>query len=194
MLFRSAAHRAGDLFGKNVVIVGAGMIGLGVLACVVKAGATNIWVTDFSNERLQLAKQMGATRIINAAENPVPTIKKEAGYNGVDVAFECVGVGAALRTAMEVIRKGAKVIVMGVYGDEATIKAADLQDREMELIGTLMYTMRDVEEAIKLLADKAFPVEKIIAKVFPIEKAEEAFEYAREHKENIKTVIEVNKE
>jgi L-iditol 2-dehydrogenase len=189
-----AVHRAGDLFQKNVVIVGSGMIGLGVLACVVKAGAANIWVTDLSEERLKLAKEIGATRTVNAKEDVVKIIRQEAGYNGVDVVFEAVGIGAALRTSMSLIRKGGKIIVMGVYGDEATIRAADLQDQEMELIGTLMYTMRDVEEAIRLLAVKALPANKIIGKVFPIEKANEAFEYARDHKENIKTVIEINKE
>jgi L-iditol 2-dehydrogenase len=189
-----ATHRAGDLFMKNVVIVGSGMIGLGVLACVVQAGAANIWVTDFDDSRLKLAKEMGATKVVNAKEDIIKIIKKEAGYEGVDVVFECVGIGAALRTSMDLIRKGGKVIVMGVYGDEATIKAADLQDREMELIGTLMYTMRDVKEAIKLIADKKVPSDKIIGKVFTIDQCNEAFEYARDHKENIKTVIEINKE
>jgi L-iditol 2-dehydrogenase len=189
-----AVHRAGDLFGKNVVIVGSGMIGLGVLACVVKAGAFNIWVSDLSEERLAIAKSIGATYTINAKDDVVKKIHAQAGYNGIDVVFECVGIGVALRTSMDLIRKGGKVIVMGVYGDEATIKAADLQDREMELIGTLMYTKRDVQEAITMLADGRLPVNKIISKVFTIEQANEAFDYARDHKENIKTVIEVNKE
>lgn len=189
-----AVHRAGDLFGKNVAIVGSGMIGLGVLACVVKAGAANIWVTDLSEDRLKLAKSIGATHIVNAKDDAVKKIRTEAGFNGIDVAFECVGVGTALRTAMSLIRKGGKVIVMGVYGDEATIRAADLQDQEMELIGTLMYTMRDVKEAIWILANKMIPAEKIISKVFLIDQAQEAFEYAREHKENIKIAIEINKE
>ena len=55
-----AVKRGGDLFNKNVVIIGAGTIGLSVLLCVVKAGAKNIIITDLSYERLELARQLGA--------------------------------------------------------------------------------------------------------------------------------------
>lgn len=189
-----ATHRAGDVFGKNVVIVGSGMIGLGVLACVKAAGASKIWVTDFSDYRLNLAKEIGADRVVNAKADVVSIIQKEAGFEGIDIAFECVGIEASLRTSMDVIRKGGKVIVLGVYGDEVKIKAADLQDREMELIGTLMYIMREINEAIQLIVDGILPTDKIFGKIFKIEEANEAFEHARENKESIKTLIEINKE
>jgi len=189
-----ATHRAGDLFMKNVVIIGAGMIGLGVLASVVKAKAKNIWVTDLSEDRLELAKKMGATRVINAKENVIKIIREEAGFEGVDVAFECVGIETSLRTCMDIVRKGAKVIVMGVFGHESKIKSANVQDWEMELIGSLMYVMRDIKEAISLLASNTIPADEIIGKIFPLEDANNAFEYARSHKESIKTILEVNKE
>ncbi len=189
-----ACHRSGDLLGKNVAIVGAGMIGLGVLASVLKAGANKIWVSDLADDRLEIAKKMGADRVINAKQNFVAIAREEAGFEGIDVAFECVGIGAALRTSMALIRKGGKVIVMGVYGDQATINAANLQDQEMELVGTLMYTMRDVKEAITLLAEDELPADDIIGKVFPIESANDAFEYARENKQAIKVVLEINQE
>ncbi len=189
-----AAHRAGDLLGKNVVIIGAGMIGLAVLANVVKAGAKKIWVSDFAEDRLEIAKKMGADRVINASKDVPSIVKKESGFEGIDVTFECVGVGAALRTSMACIRKGGRVVVMGVYGDQAKINAANLQDQEMELVGTLMYTMRDIKEAIELLAEDSVPCDEIIGKVFPINEADKAFEYARNHKDVIKVLLEINKE
>ena len=189
-----ATHRAGDLFMKNVVIVGAGMIGLAVLTSVVRSGAKNIWVTDFAEERLELAEEIGATKVINAREDVRRIIREESGLEGIDVAFECVGVEASLRTCMDIVRKGAKVIVLGVFGNESKIKSANVQDWEMELIGTLMYVMRDIKEAISLLVDNEIPAEKIIGKIFPLDDANEAFKYARSHKECIKTVIEINKE
>ncbi|MHA1819957.1 MAG: zinc-dependent alcohol dehydrogenase [Promethearchaeota archaeon] len=189
-----AAHRAGDLYMKNVVIVGAGMIGLSVLTNVVRAGVKNIWVIDLSDDRLNLAKKIGATRVLNAKEDVVSIIRKEAGFEGVDVAFECVGVEASLRTCMDVIRKGARVVVIGVFGDESRIKSAILQDWEMELVGSLMYVRRDIEESIQLLAEKALPVEDTIGKIFPLDKPKEAFDFARENKKSIKTVFEINRE
>lgn len=189
-----AAHRAGDLYMKNVAIIGSGMIGLAVLASVVKAGAKNIWVTDMDEERLKIAKSMGATRTLNSKEDVVKIIRSEAGFEGIDVAFEAVGIEASLRTAMDVVRKGAKVVVIGVFGEESRIKSAIVQDWEMEMIGTLMYTMRDIKEAIDLLASGYVPADKIIGKVFPLAEANDAFEFARTHKESLKTLIEVNKE
>jgi len=69
------------------------------------------------------------------------------------------------------------------------------------LIGALMgnfdilpFSQHHIKEAIKLIADKNVPSDKIIGKVFTIDQCNEAFEFAREHKENIKTVIEINKE
>ncbi len=187
-----AIHKAGDLFGKNVVIIGSGMIGLGVLAGVKKAGANKIWISDFTPSRLNLALDIGADRILNATDNIISIIKKEASFTGIDIVFECVGNSSALRTSMELIRKGGKVIVMGVYEDEVRIKAADLQDREIQLIGTLMYTRQDFQDAIHLLLNGDLPSDKIIGKIFKLDYANEAFDYARNHKETIKTIIEIN--
>jgi threonine dehydrogenase-like Zn-dependent dehydrogenase len=57
-----------------------------------------------------------------------------------------------------------------------------------------MYTMRDIKEAIDLLASGYIPADKIIGKVFPLAEADAAFEYARTHKESLKTLLEINKE
>ncbi|MBD3352426.1 MAG: zinc-binding dehydrogenase, partial [Candidatus Lokiarchaeota archaeon] len=172
----------------------AGMIGLSVLANVVRAGAKNIWMSDLDEDRLKIAKEMGATRVINAKEDVVKIIREEAGYEGVDVAFEAVGIEASLRTCMDIIRKGARIVVIGVFGEESKIKSAIVQDWEMELIGSLMYTRRDLKEAITLLANQEFPADTIIGKVFPLTEADKAFDYARNNKTDIKILLEINKE
>ncbi|MHA2288686.1 MAG: zinc-dependent alcohol dehydrogenase, partial [Promethearchaeota archaeon] len=81
-----ATNKCGNLLNKNVVIIGAGMIGLSVLICVVKAGAERIIVTDLSDERLELAEKLGSTQIINASKtNSVEKILGEQPYEGIDV-------------------------------------------------------------------------------------------------------------
>lgn len=189
-----AVHRAGDLYGRNVAIVGSGMIGLAVLASAMAAGAGSVWVLDPAPERLSVAREMGAHRTLSGSAKDVAIVRREAGFEGIDVAFECVGVGAALRSAMALVRKGGRVIVIGVYGEEATIRAADLQDQELELIGSLMYTMRDVKEAIALLEQGRVRPERVIGSFLPLERAAEAFASARARKDVIKTVIEVKPE
>ncbi len=186
-----AAHRGGDLYGKNVAIVGSGMIGLSVLASVVAAGAAGAWVVDPAADRLPMARAMGASGTYAGSPGDIAAIRREAGFAGIDVTFECVGVGAALRTSMSLVRKGGRVVVIGVYGDEATIRAADLQDQELELVGSLMYTRRDVQEAIRLLALGKVPADRLIGATFPLDQAAAAFASARTRKDVIKTVIAV---
>ena len=190
-----AAKRGGVLFNKNIVIIGAGMIGLSTLICVAKAGAKNIIVTDLSDDRLKIARSLGATQTINASEiAPVEKILNIQPDEGIDIAFECVGIESSIRDAMDVVRKGGRVVVVGVFGDEVKVNMANVQDRELELIGTLMYTRRDFTEAVYMLSNASFSPELFITSVFPLDEPVEAFNAALNSKENIKVIIEVNKE
>ena len=190
-----AAKRGGVLFNKNIVIIGAGMIGLSTLICVAKAGAKNIIVTDLSDDRLKIAKSLGATQTINASEiAPVEKILNIQPDEGIDIAFECVGIESSIRDAMDVVRKGGRVVVVGVFGDEVKVNMANVQDRELELIGTLMYTKRDFTEAVYMLSNASFSPELFITSIFPLDEPVEAFNAALNSKENIKVIIEVNKE
>lgn len=190
-----AARKAGDLFYKNVVIIGAGTIGLMTLAAVKAAGAREIVITDLQDERLAIAKKMGATKTINPSKvDAVKEILAMKEYEGWDVVFECVGIEKSIRDSLDIARKGGKVIVVGVFGHETKVKMANVQDRETEIIGTLMYVMRDVTTAIELLAKNSFDTSLIISKTFPLEKCQEAFDAATNTKENIKVLFEVNPE
>ncbi len=190
-----AVKRGGNIFNKNIVIIGAGMIGLSILLCVVKAGANNIIVTDLSDERLELAKKFGATQTINASKiNPVEKILNEQPFEGIDIVFEAVGIEKSIRDAMDLIRKGGRVVVVGVFGDEVKVNMANVQDREQEIIGTLMYTRRDFTEAVQMLASTSFSPDLFITQIFPLERPEDAFNAALNTKENLKVLFEINKE
>ena len=190
-----AVKRGGSLFNKNVVIIGAGMIGLSTLVCVLKAGAKSVIITDLSDERLELAKRLGATHTINAAKlNVVETILSEQPYEGIDVVFECVGIEKSIRDAMAIIRKGGRIVVVGVFGSEVKVNMANVQDREQEIIGTLMYTRRDFTEAIQMLTEGSFSPDIFITEIFPLDKPQEAFDAVFNTKTNLKVLFEINKE
>ena len=190
-----AVRRAGDLFGKNVVVFGAGTIGLTVVLCAKLAGAKRITVVDLVAKRLALSKKLGATDTVNAAGgNAAERILSKKTFEGVDIVFECVGVEKSIRDAMTVVRKGGKVIVTGVFGSETKVKMADLQDREMELIGTIMYVRRDIIDAIDLLADGICDADDFITKEFPLSGAMKAFTEAENIENNIKVIFQINPE
>jgi 2-desacetyl-2-hydroxyethyl bacteriochlorophyllide A dehydrogenase len=187
-----AVRRGGDLFRKNVVVIGAGTIGLMVLNCVKEAGAKSIIVTDLDEHRLQIADEIGATQIINASRSDVvKTVGSERPYEGIDVVFECVGKEKSIREAMAIVRKGGRIIVAGVFGSDTRVRMVDVQDRELELVGTIMYTRRDITDAVEMLAAGKCRPELFISRIYPLEKAQEAFEAARDTKNNMKVLFEV---
>lgn len=190
-----AAKRAGGLLNKNVVIIGAGIIGLAVLISVVKAGAKNITIVDLNDQRLDKADILGATRTINATRvDAVKKINANKPFEGIDVVFECVGVEKSIRDAIEIVRKGGKIIVVGVFGKDTKVQMAYVQDRELELMGSLMYIRRDFTEAIQMLNEGEIRTSLFISKIFPLEKAQKAFEEAFKKEQNLKILFEVNKE
>jgi L-iditol 2-dehydrogenase len=190
-----AVRRAGDLFGKNVVVFGAGTIGLAVILCAKLAGAKRITAVDLLAKRLALSKKLGATDTVNAAVgNTVQKILSQKPFEGVDVVFECVGVEKSIRDSMAVVRKGGKVIVAGVFGSETNVKMADLQDREMELIGTIMYVRRDVVDAIDLLAGGVCDADDFITAEYPLPEAKKAFAVAENAEKNVKVIFQINPE
>ncbi len=190
-----AVRKSGDLFNKNVVIIGAGTIGLMVLICVKTAGARNITVSDLTEQRLALAEKFGASRTIQAAAaDLVKTVHAEQSYEGIDVVFECVGVEESIRDAMAVVRKGGKIIVCGVFGSDVMVRMVDVQDRELELIGTIMYTRRDITDAIHMVDGGIPKPDLFITKEFSLDEPLEAFAAALDAKNNVKVIFAVNPE
>jgi L-iditol 2-dehydrogenase len=188
-----AVRRSGDLFRKNVVIIGAGTIGLMVLTCVKEAGARQSIVTDLSESRLALASQMGATRTINAGTvEIVENILSDQPYEGIDVVFECVGAEKCIRDAIAIARKGGRIIVCGVFGSETKVRMADIQDRELELFGVLMYTRREVTDAIDILAEGRVRTDLFISKEYSLKDSQEAFEAALNTDKNVKVIFKIH--
>ncbi len=190
-----AVRRAGSLQGLNVVILGAGTIGLTLLQIVKIAGAKRIAVIDLADARLALAKKLGATITVNpSAGDPVKALKDMKIYEGWDVAFECVGIEKTIRNCLDIVRKGGKVMVVGVFGDETKVSMANIQDRETEVIGTLMYIRRDFVDAVDYLASKQVDGTPLVTGVFPLDKAADAFKEAMNTKKNLKIMLKIGED
>lgn len=189
-----AVRKGGDLFGRNVVIIGAGTIGLMVLVCAAKSGAGRVVVTDLARERLRLAARLGASGTVEAGTGMVDRLLDGKPYEGYEVVFECVGVEKSIRDAMVIVRKGGRIVVCGVFGSETRVRMADVQDRELELVGTLMYTRRDVTDAVGMLAGGLCPPDLFITGEYTLEEAQRAFAAAMDTRENVKVIFRVSPE
>lgn len=175
-----AVRRAGaGVGGARVMVLGSGTIGL-VLVQVLKAyGAREVIVTDLNERRLALASELGADYTINVRDvDPVARVHEWFGRDGIDLSFECVGIGPTVRQAILANRKGTKVIIVGVFEEEVPVPMGLVQDREIELVGTLMYTLDDFIEAARLVARGLVRVAPLVTHRFRLEEAQQAFETA----------------
>ncbi|MFE0726124.1 zinc-binding dehydrogenase [Streptomyces mutabilis] len=186
-----AVAKAGDLTGRTVVVLGAGPIGLLVLAAARHAGAAKIALTDLLPGKRERALRLGADAAL-AADAPDLTEQARAALGGpVDMVFDCVAREQSMAQATDLVTKGGRIIVVGVGAAGTTPIRLDLiQDREISVEGTLMYTAEDYRTAIALIASGAVDTDEIVTGTFPLEEAAKAFtaSLAPEHVKVLVTV------
>lgn len=104
-----------DVTGEDVLITGAGPIGIMAAAVVRHIGARNVVITDVNDYRLALAEKMGASRTVNVARQDLKSVMSELGMvEGFDVVLEMSGAQAAIETMLEVINNGGKIAMLGI--------------------------------------------------------------------------------
>jgi 2-desacetyl-2-hydroxyethyl bacteriochlorophyllide A dehydrogenase len=169
-----AVRRAGVGPGSRVAVLGAGPIGLLVLVAARAAGAETVVVTDVLPEKLERASRLGADAALRA-DDPGLVAQAAAVLQGADVVFDCVAAASSMAQAVELVDKGGTVMVVGIAAGPTTVPLHLVQDREISVIGSLMYVREDVERAIALLASGAVAADDLITAVFPLDRAAEAF-------------------
>jgi L-iditol 2-dehydrogenase len=166
----------------TVVIVGAGMIGLLTLQAALRAGAGTAIVLDLDDTRLALAQKMGATRVFNAnKEGLVAEILELTQGRGADVALECVGTGPAVALAIESVRKGATVTLVGNVAPMIELGLQSIVTRQLRLQGSCA-SAGEYPASIALMSRGAIQVEGLLSAVAPLEEGAAWFDrlYRRE--------------
>lgn len=169
-----AVARAGVGPGSRVAVLGAGPIGLLVLVAARAAGAETVVVTDVLTEKLERASRLSADAALRA-DDPDLVAQAAAVLQGADVVFDCVAAASSMAQAIELVDKGGTVMVVGIAAGPTTVPLHLVQDREISVIGSLMYVREDVERAIALLASGVVAADDLITGVFPLDRAAEAF-------------------
>jgi L-iditol 2-dehydrogenase len=173
----------------SALVVGAGMIGLLVLQVLREAGCSQIIVVDIDETRLKLAKQLGATSIINAkTADAVAEVLKLTGGAGVDVALEAVGSTATIKTAIESVRKAGTVTLIGNVTPTAEIPLQMVVSRQLRLQGSAA-SAGEYPQCIDLLARGVIQVKPLITAIAPLEQGAEWFERLHAREPNLMKVI-----
>jgi len=187
--------------GERVLITGAGMIGLGCVQ-IIKARYPDceVIVSDVTENRLEMAKQFGASRTINAREEDVVASLKEsygeeyvlygtATAGNVDVAIEASGLGVPLNQAVEVVRQQGRLVVVALYEEMPNFDMNQVVSKNLIVSGVLAYTEDQIKAALDLIATGQVDRKALITHRYALADAAEAFESQIKTSETLKAVI-----
>ena len=180
-----AVHAVGRISfdsGDKSLVVGAGMIGLLLIQAIRSAGCSEIIAVDMDNDRLNLAKKLGATQVINSQEvDALSFILNETGGQGVDKSFEVVGATPTVQLSIHAVRKGGSVVMVGNLAPEVELPLQSVVTREISLFGTCA-SAGEYPKCIELMADGSIQVDPLISAKAALEEGPEWFErlYGRE--------------
>jgi L-iditol 2-dehydrogenase len=171
-----ALARYGSVAGLNVLVLGAGTIGNLVAQVANAMGARKVLITDISDYKLQKARECGIEHVINPQqENLSDAISNTFGPDRAGLIMECVGVQDTISQAVANARKGSTIIVVGVFGAKPVVDLGLVQDRELSLVGTLMYQKKDYECAIELVSEGKLCLDPMITHRFPFKEYLKAY-------------------
>lgn len=188
-----AARIAGDIRDKAVVILGAGTIGLLLLAVVRAYGAKRIVVTDPLPAKRQRAVELGADVVVDALASDVVTQARAALGESADVVFDCVANSHTVRQAIGMASKGGTVVVVGVPAGDVSIPLPIVQDHQVRVQGSATYLPDDYDESIRLLTDGAVRADDIVTAEVPFMHASDAYAMSSSG-EHVKVLVAVDEQ
>ena len=166
-----------DLVGEDVLITGAGPIGIMAVAIARYAGARHVVITDVNDYRLDLARKMGATRAINVASQTINDTMKELGMvEGFDVGMEMSGNPQAFRDMLRTMHHGGKVAMLGIPPGDMAVDWNDVIFKGLVLKGIYGREMFETWYKMSSMLQSGLNMEPIITHHYDIDEYQPAFE------------------
>jgi L-iditol 2-dehydrogenase len=178
--------------GDTVAIIGAGPIGLLHLIAAKKMGAEKVIISDLVNERLQLARELGADETINAKrEDTVEETRKLTKGYGADIVIEAIGLPTTWEQALKMVRRGGTVLEFGGCppGTEIKVSAEQLHYDETTVLGSFHATPAHFKKALNMIASGALNVKPLVTRKMRLDNIQEAFNRLTTSKTDIKIAI-----
>ncbi|NWA62311.1 L-threonine 3-dehydrogenase [Pantoea sp. B9002] len=180
--FGNAVHTAlsFDLVGEDVLISGAGPIGIMAAAVCKHVGARHVVITDINDYRLDLARKMGVTRAVNVAQENLRGVMAELGMTeGFDVGLEMSGAPPAFRTLLEVMNHGGRIALLGIPPGEMSIDWNQVIFKGLFIKGIYGREMFETWYKMAALIQSGLDLTPIITHRYHIDEFQQGFEEMR---------------
>ena len=189
-----ATNLLGDIAGKDVVVIGPGIIGLSAFFGAKYAGAGRILVSGIGDYRKELIEKYGGTYVDSSRVDLEEYVTEWTGGNLADVVYECIGAEKTLDQAVRISKPGAKIMVMGVFGKKPVVDMNTLQEAE-RILYTSQAHVNEISTALEYIRDGKIRAEELITREVTLDTlVEDGFEYLIQHgPENIKVLIHLER-
>lgn len=180
--FGNAVHTAlsFDLVGEDVLITGAGPIGIMAAAVAKHVGARHVVITDVNEYRLDLARQMGATRAVDVSQEKLSDVMAELGMTeGFDVGLEMSGVPMAFQDMLENMNNGGKIAMLGIPGQDMAIDWSKVIFKGLTIKGIYGREMFETWYKMASLIQSGLDLSPIITHQFDVDDFQQGFDIMR---------------
>ena len=180
-----AAHRAGELMGKTVLVTGGGTIGCMCVIAVRLAGAAKVIVCDIAERALTIAKQVGADATIRSDQ-----VAPESLTDIADISIEAAGSPGALTTCLKATRRGGRIVQVGTLPAEgiSPFPANSIMARELDYVGAFR-AAHAFDWAVQYLRTRRVDVRPLLTAQIPLSRSLEAFELASDRSRSTKVQV-----
>jgi len=169
--------------GSRVLVTGAGPIGLVGVQAALAFGATDVVVSDVNPERLALARELGATAVVDARTASVADLPRPP-----SVLLECSGHPGATAQAIRALDRAGRAVLVGMGGDELPLPLSVVQERELEVTGTFRYA-GTWPTAIALVAAGRIDLDRLVTGSYGLDSAADALVAGRRDPRSVKVVL-----
>jgi threonine dehydrogenase-like Zn-dependent dehydrogenase len=175
--------------GSWVAVLGPGQMGLLATQVIKRILRARVVVIGTRDDRLALARGMGADEAVNLRERDAVAAVRELTDGGADFVFEAAGTAEALGQGIAMARKGGSVVMLTVH-KQVQLDLEPAVRGELHLVGAICYSYREYQRALALLAQGRVDVEPLTRHVFPLHQAQEAFEFVLS-RQGVKAILTV---
>lgn len=187
----SAAKEGNFKKGENVLVIGAGPIGLMIVGLLRILGSGRIVVTDVFDSKLDVANRLGADHVLNVKDKPVESLLELVDNIGFDRVIVATGASSALKDSFKLVRNGGGIVLVGIIRKVVEVNPVEIVGRKLTIYGSYMFT-NEMYEVMDYIAQGKLDVKGIITSICSLEEVPEVFKKLSADGEEIKVLVKID--